>query len=68
MNFPLGLVWTFVAPLRMVLGRSEAAEPAWDSAACVNLVFDGESISVGAGSNDVRGLERPVATARGPNV
>ena len=68
MNFPLWLVWTFVAPRTTVRSRSAAAEPACDSAACVNLVFDGESISVGAGSNDVRGLERPVATARGPNV
>jgi lysophospholipase L1-like esterase len=68
MNFPRLLVWTFLALFSAIHGRSEAAEPACASATCVNLVFDGDSISAGWGSTSGHGLDALVAAALGSGV
>jgi lysophospholipase L1-like esterase len=49
-------------------GRIEAMEPVCASADCVNLVFDGDSISAGAGSTQGHGLDAQVAQALGTAV
>jgi lysophospholipase L1-like esterase len=49
-------------------GRSNAMEPVCASADCVNLVFDGDSISAGAGSTQGHGLDAQVAETVGSNV
>jgi lysophospholipase L1-like esterase len=58
----------FLALVNAPHGRSEAAEPACDSAACVNLVFDGDSISAGWGASPGHGLDTLVAAALGAGV
>jgi lysophospholipase L1-like esterase len=58
-------VWTCVGLLGLAAGRSEAA---CSSAACLNLVFDGDSISAGAGASAGHGLDTRVAAALGADV
>ncbi len=61
-------VWTLVLLAGLGGGRSEAADPACTSAGCVNLVFDGDSISAGWGASPGHGLQAIVPAALGADV
>ena len=50
------------------LRAAAAAEPGCASAACINLVFDGDSISAGVGASPGHNADRQVATALGEAV
>jgi lysophospholipase L1-like esterase len=49
-------------------GRGDAAMISCDSTSCVNLVFDGDSISAGVGSTSGHGLDAVVTAAMGDPV
>jgi lysophospholipase L1-like esterase len=59
------LVWPLVAFVGTVIGRGEAA---CQPAACINLVFDGDSISAGWGASPGHGLDARVAAELGGGV
>jgi lysophospholipase L1-like esterase len=62
------LAWAFVALVGTADGRSEAADRACGSATCVNLVLDGDSISVGAGASLGNRLDSRLVAALGSDV
>jgi len=62
------LVWAFVLLFSAAAGRSEAAGPSCDAGRCVNLAFDGDSTSAGAGASPGHGLDTRVAAMLGADV
>ena len=62
------LVWAFVLLFSAAAGRSEAAGPSCDAGKCVNLAFDGDSTSAGAGASPGHGLDTRVAAMLGADV
>ncbi len=62
------LLWTAVALMSAVFGQSEAVEPACTGAGCVNVVFDGDSISAGWGAPSGHGLDAQVVAGLGTGV
>jgi len=67
-NFQRLLIWTFAALLGTLHGRGNSAEAPCGSSICVNLVFDGDSISAGWGASHGHGLDTRVADALGADV
>ncbi len=61
-------VWTLVALAATRCGRSEAAGTTCTSAGCVNLVFDGDSISAGWGASPGHALQNLVPATLGADV
>jgi lysophospholipase L1-like esterase len=61
-------VCAFVILCGVVAGRADAAVGACQSASCVNVVFDGDSISAGSGATPHRGLDVRVVAGLGDDV
>lgn len=68
MTFRRAFVWALVALAATSQVRSDGAASACTSATCVNLVFDGDSISAGWGASPGHGLQALIPAALGPDV
>ncbi len=62
------LLLACVVGFGMIGSRGNAADPRCHSEACVNLVFDGDSISVGYGAAPANRLDARVAAAMGGDL
>jgi lysophospholipase L1-like esterase len=62
------LICAIVVLSCVVFGQGDAAVSGCQSAQCVNLVFDGDSISAGIGTSPGQGLDKLVAVAVGDDV
>jgi hypothetical protein len=64
----MAIACVFAVLLGLSNQLGEAAPANCEGAQCVNLVFDGDSISAGAGASPGNALDRQVAKAVGPDV
>jgi lysophospholipase L1-like esterase len=64
----MAIACVFAVLLGLSNQLGEAAPANCEAAQCVNLVFDGDSISAGAGASPGNALDRQVAKAVGPDV